>query len=210
MPDPASAVRLVLVSILMLVTGWAAGEPVSLHRGVVIEVPQGWRIAEKWESERSKDGQELADPAIADAMRRSPGSTEDLVILAKYSAEHVGLNPSIQISRTPLPAAFVGATPEKVIEAAFPVLTRAFHDVRVEQWVPQLTVGGRPAAQATVTYTLKGKSGSVTAARASIVVVPDGEAFFVVGYSSPLSGEEDVRSIFKEFLASIRLRKPAV
>lgn len=141
------------------------------------------------------------------AMQGDP--METLLFVAKHPSTHVGLNPSIMITRTVIPAQLKGIKPEKLVESMLPILTHGFFDVRIEEWQPSVVVGGRKGASATTTYSIHSKTGAVIQARGRMVIVPDGDAFLMFGMSSPASGADDARGEFTKFLSTVTFKPKA-
>lgn len=189
--------------LLLLVAASAAAARVELAKGISAELPKGWRRRDQAELDQPHPAQHFKDEETA-KRALSERSGEPLLLLSKYPYEHAGLNPIVTVTRLERPAQMKDITPERWAKEIMAALTRMAFASRVEEWEPNVTVGGRPAARGTFTYELRYKAGVALKARGGTVVVMDGDVFYLIATTAAQSGADDTRAEFKALLDSIR------
>jgi hypothetical protein len=180
----------------------------QLRHGVSVVVPAGWRTTAL---DEMTSASKLVTPADAEAARRLEEARppEPLIVLGKYGRGHKGLNPSIHINRQTLPPAAASWSPAKLMKVTLPLIQRSYPNIKTEEEITEVTVAGRPAARGSAVYEVPMKNGEVLMIRAQTVMIIENGAMYVIGSAGTLSGPDDVRAEFEEFLKHLAIEKPA-
>lgn len=167
--------------------------------GISIEKPAGWHLLPPDEVLANFKSIDLEDPR-AQNIPNGPliSITRDLPDRA------AGLIPTIKINYVAYPAvAQRGAdgTMHDVIDA----MRVSVPDIKVVEAPHAVTVAGRKAARARVTFTLN-RDGAAMVAESEMIIVPRGSTgFFTISFSYPAGEAGQNRVIFDAALASVRI-----
>ena len=154
------------------------GEQVKIPTlGLSVVRPQAWFTVTAEENAQNIRSVQMNDPEFQELAARYANSP--VFAISKFKEPYADLNPSFKINVRPL-GGFAKFSPEDILTAAIPAMSRVSNDVEVLEGPRATQVSGQKAAYARLSYTLRAKDVAVPTV-SEIWIVPKGSIFFMIG-----------------------------
>jgi hypothetical protein len=168
---------------------------------IEIQKPVAWHFVDLQSVVDARARTKLDDEAFLEAVKKM--AKKPLVAATKHEASYAGLNPSFQlIVRATLN--MEGKSGAEILQLYIPRLKQAFTEFTVVREPYAIMVAGRPGGRMVVSYTITTQDGRKLPSTSTVVMVPNGNVVYQVGFTYPPEGPDQLTKEIDEVLASVK------
>lgn len=170
--------------------------------GLAFSKPDSWRFASMQAALENREKIRLDDAELERQLKTQ--ANPPLAVVIKHNEPFPDVNPSFQVGMRPL-GTLEGRSAKELVEIVLAGMAKMYADFKVVQAATDTTVGGLPAARASIHYTLKTTEGGAYPTWSDIAVVPRGKFMFFFGMGRK-QGDEDATAELTGMLNSVEIQ----
>ena len=172
--------------------------------GFEIVKPDGWVYMSMDEVAEARANIRLDDKDLEELIKTR--ARMPLVVMTKYPEPHADLNPSVQVTFSPLGAAKDMSATE-ILSQTMGMVKSMAEDFTLVDGIKEIEVDGFKGAYMKASYTVKNPEGREFKTTSRLWFIKRGAFAFMVGASGPQSGADMSEKEFAEIVASIKIAK---
>jgi len=168
---------------------------------IEVQKPATWHFADLQSVVTARRSAKLDDEVFLEAVKRM--AKKPLVAATKHEASYAGLNPSFQLIVRPA-LNMEGKSGAEILQLYIPRLKQAFTEFKVVREPYAITVAGRPGGRMVVSYTITTQDGQKLPSTSTVVMIPNGNVVYQVGFSYPPACPDKLQKEMPELLGSVK------